>query len=86
MGPNLYNLFGRNVGDVDGFAYSKVYTEANEAGDVWTPEKFVEFIENPRAVYSSNRMVLQVRKPEQRADLTAFLLTKSPDYEADSAE
>lgn len=86
MGPNLHGMFGRKVGDVDGFNYSKTYQEANEAGEVWTPENFETFIENPQDVYKGGRMVLQVRKPEDRANLTAFLLANSPDYEAEEAE
>lgn len=80
MGPNLFGLFGRNVGTVEGFRYSDTYKAAAEAGDRWTPEKFAEFIAQPRDMYPRSSMVLAVKDEQDITDLTAFLLQASPGY------
>lgn len=76
-GPNLFGLYGRPVGSLEDFRFSAIYKQARDAGDVWTEEKFIAFIENPRAMYDSGRMTMRVPDAQDRADLAAFLATKS---------
>lgn len=85
MGPNLHNVFGRTVGSLEGFRYSAVYQAARETGEIWTPEKFLSFIENPREVYTPSTMVITIKDAQERADLLAFLLTESPGYKPEAA-
>ncbi len=83
MGPNLHNVFGRKVGTLEGFSFSPTYKAAGEAGDVWTPERFTDFIAQPRAMYGGGRMVLQIADEGDRTDLLAFLMQHSPAFEAE---
>lgn len=86
MGPNLFNVFGRTVGSLEGFRYSETYRAAAEAEDTWTPEKFAEFIANPRDMYPRSSMALAIKGQQDIADLSAFLLQASPDYSVGEAE
>lgn len=86
MGPNLFGVFGRHVGTVEGFRYTDTYKAAGVAGDRWTPEKFAEFIAAPREMYPRSSMVLAIDGEQDIADLTAFLLQASPEYSAEQTE
>jgi cytochrome c len=54
--------------------------EAGEAGHVWTPEEIDLFLENPRQAMPGTKMPFAgVKKPEERADLIAYLISVDPD-------
>lgn len=75
VGPNLYGLFGRQVGNSEGFNYSKAVQEANF---VWTPEKLEEWLTSPRNFLPGNRMSFAgVRKPQDRINVIAYLMVAS---------
>ena len=71
VGPNLHGVFGRKAGLAPGFAYSDVFTQANI---VWSPETLDAWLARPSDFLPGNRMVfVGIRKPEDRANLIAFL-------------
>jgi cytochrome c len=75
VGPNLYQLFERNVGEVEGFKYSAALLEADFK---WTPELLEEWLENPNDFLPKNRMTfVGVRNPDDRHDLIAYLLIET---------
>jgi cytochrome c len=71
LGPYLYGVVDREVGSVDGFAYSgKLVAVA----DVWTAENLNAFLENPSAYAPDTAMNFRgIRKVEDRANLIAYL-------------
>ncbi|WP_442625103.1 c-type cytochrome [Parasphingopyxis sp.] len=74
-GPSLYNIVGREAGQVEGFNY----TDANaNSGIVWTPEKLFQYLENPSRIIPGTRMAFAgLPEAQDRADLIAFLQTHS---------
>ena len=71
LGPTLHGVFGRTSGAVDGFRYSKAMSEA---GIVWDETTIDAYIANPRKYIPGNRMAFPgLRKPQDRADVIAFL-------------
>jgi len=75
IGPNLYGLFGRQVGSADGFSYSRAVQEADF---VWTPEKLEEWLTSPRNFLPGNNMSFSgVRKPVDRVSVIAYLMLES---------
>ncbi|MCE6953328.1 cytochrome c family protein [Cereibacter sphaeroides] len=85
-GPVLTGVVGRPAGSVDGFAYSKAMTEAAAGGLVWTEESLAGFLENPRKAMPGTKMSFPgIRKPEEIADLIAYLGTFSPAAGGDAA-
>lgn len=75
VGPNLYGLFGRHVGAVEGFAYSSAVTEADF---VWSPEKLDEWLTSPRDFLPGNKMSFAgVRKPEDRLAVIAYIMLET---------
>ncbi len=75
VGPNLHGLFGREVGTLEGFAYSPALQEADF---VWTPDKVDHWLENPQTFLEGNRMTFAgVRKPEDREAVIAYLMVET---------
>ncbi|GLQ20103.1 c-type cytochrome [Algimonas porphyrae] len=71
VGPNLWNIYGRTAGTMEGFNYSKSMT-ASEI--VWTDETLSDYIENPSKYIAGNRMsFVGLRKAEDRAALLEYL-------------
>lgn len=73
QGPNLWGLFGRQSGSVDGFSY----TAANKnSGIIWSDQTLFEYLLNPKRYIKGTKMVFAGLKKEQdRADLIEFLKT-----------
>ena len=75
VGPNLYGVFGRNIGAVEGFTYSNAVQESDI---VWTPEILAEWLESPRNFLPGNRMSFAgVRKPEDRTAVIAYIMAET---------
>lgn len=84
-GPNLYGVAGRAIGSVEDFDYSDGLIALGEAGEVWTEEMFVGYVQDPtgwlRETLEDRRargkMAYQVRDEAQAYDLYAYLATFS---------
>lgn len=72
VGPTLHGVFGRKAGAVEDF---KGYSDGlKSSGIVWDAKTLDPYLNNPKAVIPDSRMVFAgVTKPEDRADLIAYL-------------
>lgn len=74
VGPILNGIVGRKAGTIEGFNYSDANKKAGAEGWVWTEEKMMEYLLNPRAAMPGNKMAYAGLKDEQdRKDLIAYL-------------
>lgn len=81
VGPVLNGVFGRTAGTLEGFAFSAAMKKAGEDGLVWTPETMTEFLAKPRDYIKGTKMAFTgLPKPEDIANVIAYLQTFSPDY------
>ncbi|MEM5516195.1 c-type cytochrome [Henriciella sp. AS95] len=79
LGPNLYGLFGREVGTSGDFEYS---TALQEADFEWTPEKLDQWLTRPRDFLPGNNMSFAgVQRPDDRTAVIAYVMTQTG-YEA----
>ena len=86
VGPNLYGVFGRVAGSLEGFKYGESIIAAGAAGLVWDEATFVAYVQNPSAFLQAQlndkkakgKMVFKVKDAETAADLYAYLATFSP--------
>lgn len=75
QGPNLLGVFGRQVGQVDGFEYSDTLA----AGDwLWTEDALEPWIENAQKAHPGTTMNYRQRSAEKRALIIAYLKSLSP--------
>lgn len=71
-GPTLYGLFGRRAGTVTGYAYSDALDGADLVWSAETVDKLFDL--GPDHYTPGSKMPMQqIREPEDRADLIAFL-------------
>lgn len=86
VGPALNNIFGAVVGAQD-FKYSKAMIEKGEEGLVWNAETLDPYLEKPRAYIKGTKMSFAgLKKEEDRADVIAYLMQFSPDYDPEASE
>ena len=77
VGPTLKGVIGRNVASVPDYKYSTAMMEYAKSHPMWTDEQFLTYIENPKKVVPGTKMAFAgVKKPDDRADLLAYLKTK----------
>lgn len=71
VGPNLWDIVGRAKAGADGFAYSDAL---KGKGGEWSFADLDAFLAKPKAYLPGTKMSFAgVSKPDQRADLLAFL-------------
>lgn len=71
VGPNLWEMFGKEAGFAQGFAYSDALRQSDV---VWTAETMDKWLTRPADFIPGNRMIfVGIRKPGDRADLIAYL-------------
>ncbi len=73
LGPTLYGVAGRAVGDYGDFDYSEVMSEL---GGNWTLEELDTFLADPMGQLPGTRMIyIGVHQQQERADIIAYLNT-----------
>ncbi|QMU58950.1 MAG: c-type cytochrome [Boseongicola sp.] len=70
-GPHLFGVVGRDVGVIDGYAYSGAMAAF---GGAWTPEALSEFLTSPSGYLDGTKMNYRgMGDAEDRANLIAWL-------------
>jgi len=74
-GPNLWNVFGRQVGSKEGFTYSPAMQAADFA---WDTARLDLWLDNPRQFMPGNRMIFNgIHDADDRRDLIAYIATQT---------
>jgi cytochrome c len=75
VGPSLHGVVGRKAGTVAGFNYSN----ANKSSGVtWSEDVLFTYLEAPQKFMPGTRMAFAgLKKPQDRADVIAYLKTKA---------
>ncbi|HNS87820.1 MAG TPA: cytochrome c family protein, partial [Parvularculaceae bacterium] len=73
-GPNLWGVVGSPVAGKSGFNYTGAL---KAAGGAWTFDRLSAYLENSQSYIPGTAMVQRFPKPEQRAELIAYLNTLS---------
>ena len=73
-GPHLNGLFGREMGSVDGFGYSRVFQSAQEEGRVWDEAELAAFLAQPKAYMNGTKMAFSgLKKAEDLDAVIAYI-------------
>ncbi|MCT7377886.1 c-type cytochrome [Chelativorans salis] len=71
-GPALNGVFGRKAGAVEGYRYSPAIENSDV---VWTDETLDTYLTAPARMLRGTRMTTGVARPDDRADIIAYLKT-----------
>ncbi len=75
VGPNLDGVFGREIGSLEGFAYSEAVRDADFT---WDAAQLDHWLANPQTFLPGNRMAFAgVRDETQRRDVIAYLMVET---------
>jgi cytochrome c len=69
-GPTLYRVMGRRAGTIAGYDYSQ---GMRASGIVWNPASLNAYLANPRGLIKDGKMKKGLPKPQDRANVIAFL-------------
>lgn len=69
-GPHLVKVYGRAIGGVDGFKYSKTLAEM---GGVWNDETLTGFLQDPRGYAKGTKMSFKGLKEDDAAAMVEYL-------------
>ena len=73
-GPQLNAIFGRTIGGVEGFRYSKVFQAQADAGAVWTEEEMAAFLAGPKKLFKGTKMSFNgLKKDDDIAEVIEYL-------------
>ena len=70
VGPRHRGVVGRAAGQVPGYAYSAALKNSKI---VWTPANIDRWLTNPQKLVPGAKMFFSVAKPQDRADIIAYL-------------
>jgi cytochrome c len=73
VGPKHRGVVGRKAGAVPGYAYSAAL---RKSGIVWTPDMLDRWLSGPQKLVPGAKMFFSVAKPQDRADIIAYLATQ----------
>jgi cytochrome c len=75
VGPNLWGVLGEPIGKGRGFAFSSALAEK---GGTWNWDNLSQWLNSPKAFAPGTKMTFAgLSKPQDRADVIAFLNSKS---------
>ncbi len=76
IGPNLFDVVGREKAIAPGFVYSE---NMKAKGGSWTYEDLDVFLTSPKAFVANTKMAfVGLKKPEDRANVIAYLHSLNP--------
>ena len=74
VGPTLKGVVGRKVAALPDYKYSEAMMAKGAAGAMWDEATLAVYLPNPKAFVPKTKMAFAgVKKPEQVADLIAYL-------------
>ncbi len=75
IGPNLWDVIGRDRARIDGFNYSSAM---RAFGGSWDFQSLSDYLENPKKfIQGTNMAFVGIKKPDDRANLLAYMRTFS---------
>lgn len=75
VGPNLYRVYGRAAGTIEGFRYSAPMREKAAGGLVWNGANLRAYLADPKAIVPAGSMAFQGFGANQQniSDVIAYL-------------
>ena len=78
MGPNLWNIMNRGIGQAKDYKYSKKFSAWASVNTMWTPELMNEWLTKSRNMVKGTKMSFREKKESKRAATIEYLKSMAP--------
>ena len=78
MGPNLWNIMNRGIGQAKDYKYSKKFSAWASVNPMWTPSLMDEWLTKSRNMVKGTKMSFRERKESKRAATIEYLKSMAP--------
>lgn len=76
IGPNLYNVFGREIGAYEGYEYSEILKTVGESGQIWDIKTLDAYLSAPEETFPGTSMsFLGIEDDLARSELIALFMS-----------
>jgi len=73
MGPNLWNIMNRGIGQMDNYKYSKKFSAWAKKNTMWSPELMDEWLAKSRSMVKGTKMNFREKRESKRAATIVYL-------------
>ena len=73
MGPNLWNIMNRGIGQMENYKYSKKFSAWAGKNTMWTPELMDQWLTKSRSMVKGTRMNFREKRESKRAATIEYL-------------
>ena len=78
MGPNLWNIMNRGIGQMENYKYSKKFSAWAKKNTMWTPVLMDEWLTKSRSMVKGTKMNFREKKEKKRAAIIVYLRSMAP--------
>ena len=78
VGPNLWNIMNRGVGQMDNYKYSKKFSAWAKKNTMWTPVLMDQWLTKSRSMVKGTKMNFREKKEKKRAATIVYLRSMAP--------
>ena len=78
MGPNLWNIMNRGIGQMENYKYSKKFSAWAKKNPCWTPELMDQWLTKSRSMVKGTKMNFREKKEKKRAATIVYLRSMAP--------
>ena len=78
MGPNLWNIMNRGIGQAKDYKYSKKFSAWASVNPMWTPSLMDEWLTKSRNMVKGTKMNFREKKKSKRAATIVYLQSMAP--------
>ena len=73
VGPNLWNIMNRGIGQMENYKYSKKFSAWAKKNTMWTPVLMDEWLTKRRSMVKGTRMNFREKRESKRAATIEYL-------------
>ena len=81
MGPNLWNIMNRGIGQMENYKYSKKFSAWAKKNTQWTPVLMDQWLTKSKSMVKGTRMNFREKKESKRAATIVYLRSMAPKTE-----
>ena len=78
MGPNLWNIMNRGIGQMENYKYSKKFSAWAKKNTIWTPVLMNQWLTKSRSMVKGTKMNFREKKESKRAATIVYLRSMAP--------